>query len=151
LFYFLCFQLIQNWYLHCWTDLEMASGTPYFSGYPADYTFTQPQEPPKPESPKPPKRPLTPYMRFSKSVSCRLFLLSVNRPVSHTWFGQIIINLYLLINDGSRQGERIKQNGKKLYILAKAMSHGNRVTLEQKLLNIKVLILVSDIANMSDR
>jgi len=48
----------------------MASGAPYFSGYPADYTFTQPQEPPKPESPKPPKRPLTPYMRFSKSVSC---------------------------------------------------------------------------------
>lgn len=46
----------------------MASGTPYFAGYPADYTFAQPQEPPKPESPKPPKRPLTPYMRFSKSV-----------------------------------------------------------------------------------
>lgn len=46
----------------------MASGAPYFAGYPADYTFTQPQEPPKPESPKPPKRPLTPYMRFSKSV-----------------------------------------------------------------------------------
>jgi len=47
----------------------MSSGAPYFSGYPADYTFTQPQEPPKPESPKPPKRPLTPYMRFSKSVT----------------------------------------------------------------------------------
>lgn len=46
----------------------MASGAPYFAGYPADYTFAQPQEPPKPESPKPPKRPLTPYMRFSKSV-----------------------------------------------------------------------------------
>lgn len=46
----------------------MTTGAPYFAGYPADYTFAQPQEPPKPESPKPPKRPLTPYMRFSKSV-----------------------------------------------------------------------------------
>jgi len=54
----------------------MASGTPYFSGYPADYTFSQPPEPPKPESPKPPKRPLTPYMRFSKSVSSFTLLLT---------------------------------------------------------------------------
>jgi len=53
----------------------MASGTPYFAGYPADYTFAQPQEPPKPESPKPPKRPLTPYMRFSKSVSNNILFI----------------------------------------------------------------------------
>jgi len=59
--FLLCFRVL--------IDNTMASGAPYFSGYPADYTFPQPQEPPKPESPKPPKRPLTPYMRFSKSVS----------------------------------------------------------------------------------
>ena len=71
-----------SWMCFSWFSVrKMASGTPYFSGYPADYTFTQPQEPPKPESPKPPKRPLTPYMRFSKSVSSReRFCCSMTEP-----------------------------------------------------------------------
>lgn len=46
------------------------------SGNPMDLVFPQYQDPPPPPPPKqsgppePPKKPLSPYMRFSKSVSC---------------------------------------------------------------------------------
>jgi len=50
-------------------------------------------------------------------------------------------------NKEKEQSETKKK--RKLRTLAKAMSHCN-LTLEQKLLNIKILILENDIGNMSE-
>jgi hypothetical protein len=46
---------------------------------PADVSYQQYQEQPTQKqsgAPEPPKKPLSPYMRFSKSVGCRIFKLS---------------------------------------------------------------------------
>src|SRR6218665_1163174 len=53
-------------------DHQMAQQTQQSGGnFSLDFSMVgQRQEPPKPEHPAPPKRPLTPYMRFSKCVSC---------------------------------------------------------------------------------